>query len=170
MFKFGIEHLHSPYREVVDALFKKLLEYFGDKLISIIVFGSVARGEARKDSDIDLFLVIKDLPKSRFERQDIFMKIEDEITHILDDLRSKGYYIDFSPILKTPMEASKIIPIYLDMIEDAIIIYDKNFMVNILNRLRNKLNELGAERIRMGKGWYWILKKNYKFGEVIEIE
>ncbi|MEM4484005.1 MAG: nucleotidyltransferase domain-containing protein, partial [Candidatus Methanomethylicia archaeon] len=73
MFKFGIEHLHSPYREVVDALFKELLEYFGDKLISIIVFGSVARGEARKDSDIDLFLVIKDLPKSRFERQDIFM-------------------------------------------------------------------------------------------------
>ncbi|MEM4484149.1 MAG: nucleotidyltransferase domain-containing protein [Candidatus Methanomethylicia archaeon] len=138
--------------------------------MSIIVFGSVARGEARKDSDIDLFLVIKDLPKSRFERQDIFMKIEDEITHILDDLRSKGYYIDFSPILKTPMEASKISPIYLDMVEDAIIIYDKNFMVNILNRLRNKLNELGAERIRMGKGWYWILKKNYKFGEVIEIE
>ncbi|MEM2137453.1 MAG: nucleotidyltransferase domain-containing protein [Candidatus Methanomethylicia archaeon] len=170
MFKFGIEHLHSPYREVIDTLFKELLEYFGDKLISIIVFGSVARGEARKDSDVDLFLVIKDLPKSRFERQDIFMKIEDEITHILDDLRSKGYYIDFSPILKTPMEASKISPIYLDMVEDAIIVYDKNFMVNILNKLRNKLNELGAERVRMGKGWYWILKKNYKFGEVIEIE
>lgn len=170
MFKFGIEHLNSPYREVLSTLLKKLIEHFGDNLISMVVFGSVARGEARRDSDIDLLLVINGLPKSRFKRQDIFMEIEDEIMDMLDDLRSKGYYIDFSPIIKTPIEASKITPIYLDMVEDAIIIHDRNFIVNILCKLREKLNELGAKRIRMGKGWYWILKKNYKFGEVIEIE
>lgn len=170
MFKFGIEHLASPYREIVSVLFEKLIEFFGDKLISVVVFGSVARGEARRDSDIYLLIVIEGLPKSRFKRQDIFMEVEDSIMDIIDSFQSRGYLIDFSPILKTPEEASRIIPIYLDMIEDAIIIYDRNFMVNVFGRLKKKLIELGAERIRMGKGWYWILKKDYKFGEVIEIE
>jgi len=30
--------------------------------------------------------------------------------------------------------------------------------------------ELKAERVRIGKRWYWRLKKDYKFGEVIRIE
>jgi hypothetical protein len=30
--------------------------------------------------------------------------------------------------------------------------------------------ELGAERVWVGRKWYWRLKKDYKFGEVIVIE
>lgn len=57
------------------------------------------------------------------------------------------------------------------MVEDAIILYDKdNFFENILNSLRRRLKELGAERKKLGKKWYWVLKKDYKIGEVIEIE
>ncbi|MEM2206899.1 MAG: nucleotidyltransferase domain-containing protein, partial [Sulfolobales archaeon] len=32
-----------------------------------------------------------------------------------------------------------------------------------------KLKELGAERVRCGRKWYWRLKRDYKFGEVIEL-
>jgi len=57
------------------------------------------------------------------------------------------------------------------MVEDAIILYDRgSFFENILNRLRKRLNELNAKRVRMGKMWYWVLKEPYEFGEVIEIE
>jgi len=58
MFKIGIEHLKEPYNEVLNALVNELLKYFGDRLVSFVVFGSVARGEASKSSDIDVLLTL----------------------------------------------------------------------------------------------------------------
>jgi len=46
--------LKYPYSVVLKALVEKLFERFRDDLISVVVFGSVARGEARKESDLDL--------------------------------------------------------------------------------------------------------------------
>jgi hypothetical protein len=58
----------------------------------------------------------------------------------------------------------------LDMTEEAIILYDRDgFFAGILERLRKKLRELGAQRKRKGKVWYWDLKPDYKPGEVIDL-
>jgi hypothetical protein len=38
-----------------------------------------------------------------------------------------------------------------------------------LECLRKKLRQLGAQRKRMGKVWYWDLKPDYKPGEVIDL-
>jgi predicted nucleotidyltransferase len=89
MFKIGIEHLKKPYNEILSALLNELLNYFGDKFISLVVYGSVARGEARKNSDIDILLVIKDLPRYRFERQEIFMRIKERIEKVLNKYYKK---------------------------------------------------------------------------------
>ena len=57
------------------------------------------------------------------------------------------------------------------MVDDAIILYDRdNFFTEILERLRKRLKELKAKRVRVGKMRYWKLKDDYRFGEVIEIE
>ena len=72
--------------------------------------------------------------------------------------------------MKTPEEAKRFSPIYMDMTEDAIIIYDTdNFFSNILTKFKNKLNELGFERVWLGKKWYW-RKRDYKFGEVFTFD
>ncbi|MHC1635644.1 MAG: nucleotidyltransferase domain-containing protein [Candidatus Methanospirareceae archaeon] len=132
--------------------------------------GIVARGEARKDSDVDLLLVIDSVPKRRLERQKEFMEVEKELEGYLSELFDEGYFIDFSPIIKTPEEAMKFSPLYLDMVEDAIIAYDKDdFFMKILERVRKRLEELGSKRVRMGRKWYWILKPDYRFGEVIRV-
>jgi len=163
--------LREPYKTIIRALLKALKNTLGDKLVSLVVFGSVARGEARKDSDIDLLIIAQDLPKSKLARQDLFMKIEEKITNMLEELEKEGYYIDFSPILKTPKEALRLSPLYLDMVDDAVIVFDKNsFFEKILKRLNEKLKALGAQRVRLGKKWYWRLKEKYKLGEVISIE
>lgn len=170
MFRRGINYLSEPYREVVRRLLEELLKVFGEKLVSVVVYGSVARGEARRDSDIDVLIVIEDLPKSRFERLSMYMKAEERLDDLLNKLLDEGYAVTISPILKTREEAMRVSPIYLDMVEDAIIVYDKEgFFEGILRRLRKKLKELGAERVWVGKKWYWRLKKDYKFGEVIEL-
>jgi len=46
----------GPLREFVNVA----LEKYGEKIEAIILFGSVARGEAKEDSDIDILIVTKD--------------------------------------------------------------------------------------------------------------
>jgi len=164
------ERLKEPYASLLRKLLDRTLEKLGDNLISFVVFGSVARGEAKRDSDIDILIVARDLPRSRFRRQDLFMEIEEAVEPDVEELRKKGYNTDFSPILKTVEEASRTSPLYLDMVEDAVILFDRDsFFEGVLKRLKRRLEELGAERVRLGKMWYWRLKRDYKFGEVIEI-
>ncbi|MGQ4876153.1 MAG: hypothetical protein ACP6IY_18965 [Promethearchaeia archaeon] len=99
----------------------------------------------------------------------MFLEIEDELQ--IEKYHEKGFHIDFSTILRTKKEAENLIPLYLDMVDDAVILYDKkNFFNNVLNRLREQLKKLGAKRIYIGKKWYWDLKPDYKFGEDIIIE
>lgn len=162
--------LGEPYRTILLELVKALRRQFGDSLVSVVVFGSVARGEARRDSDIDLLIVAEGLPRGRFERQDAFMRAEEEVGPLIEGAERMGYSIEFSPVLRTPEEASRPSPLFLDMVEDAVILYDRgDFFKRVLERLRSRLRELGAERVRCGRLWYWRLKRDFRFGEVIEI-
>ncbi|MEM3439629.1 MAG: nucleotidyltransferase domain-containing protein [Candidatus Bathyarchaeia archaeon] len=161
----------EPYGRLLEALLQALRGELGDRLVTLALFGSAARGEARRDGDVDLLIVAKGLPRSKLERQGIFMRAEERVEPLLEGLAAEGFQIDFSPILKTPEEAAKLSPLYLDMLDDAIIPYDEGgFFADVLERLRRRLGELGAKRIRMGKRWYWVLKEPYRPGEEIIIE
>ncbi|MCH4816431.1 MAG: nucleotidyltransferase domain-containing protein [Saccharolobus sp.] len=161
--------MKEPYKSLLEKLIKLLLEEFGDRLISVVVYGSVARGDNRKDSDVDLLIVISRLPKTLTERIMLFEKVENKIEDYIEKLMNEGYYISFSPIIKTPEEAIRFSPIYMDMTEDAIILYDRdNFFRKVLEETRERLLKLGFERVWISKKtWYW-RKKDYKFGEVID--
>jgi predicted nucleotidyltransferase len=74
-FRIGIEYISEPYKTLVSELLKALIENWGDKLVSLVVYGSVARGEVRSDSDIDLLIVGRGLPKSRFKRFELSRKL-----------------------------------------------------------------------------------------------
>ena len=47
----------KKYRGAVEEFVRRVLERYRDKIDSIILFGSVARGEAKEDSDIDILVV-----------------------------------------------------------------------------------------------------------------
>lgn len=173
-FIISINELHivnEPYKSLLEKIVRLLEEKFGENLISVAVYGSVARGDNRKDSDIDLLIIVKNLPKTFTERVILFDEVERKLEGDIEKLMNEGYYISFSPIIKTPEEAVKFTPLYMDMTEDAIILYDKeNFLKKILDDIKIKLQKLGFERIWFSKSrWYW-RKKDYKFGEVINFE
>ena len=162
--------IKEPYATLLNNMLEIMKEEFKDDLISVVVYGSVARGDNRNDSDVDLLIIMKNLPKdSMLKRIRLFeTKVEDKLN--LDEYWKMGYYISLSPVLKTPEEAERFSPPYLDMVYDAVILYDSNhFFTRILQKLRDRLKELGAERVRMGKKWYWVLKKDSRFGETVEL-
>jgi len=145
---------------------KILTKVLGDALISVVLYGSVARGSATGGSDIDLVVVVKDLPAGQLKRKKIVVEADKEIEPALEELRRDGIDASFSRILKTPDEASFITPLYLDLVEDAILLFDRDgFFYSILSRLRQRLRSLGARRVSSGRILYWDLKPDFKTGE-----
>ena len=163
------------YKEVfyltIEKLLEKLKEYYGERLISVGIFGSVARGKFRPDSDIDVLIVVSKLPLGRRARIEEFIEnIETPLEKKLTKSLKIKYLPEISPVIKTPEEVEKGSPIFLDMTEEALILYDKNlFLKNYLNKLKKQLSALGAKKVFTRGGWYWILKSDYKPGDVIEL-
>ena len=162
----------TEYLPLLERLVVKLIEGFGEKLMSIILFGSMASGRMRPESDIDLLIVAEKLPESYSERLKLLRKmtagVEEEAIKLW---REKKIYPLIDPIILTPEEASKIQPFYLDLLENSIIIYDKDgFMERILEGLKDRLRKLRSRKVLLPNGsWYWIVKPDAKAGEVIEV-
>jgi len=51
--------VNEKYRKAVDKFVKIALEKYGDKIADVILFGSVVRGEAKENSDIDVLIVTR---------------------------------------------------------------------------------------------------------------
>ena len=146
-----------------QVLFDKLQslcrETYGDRLVSLAVFGSRGRGTARPDSDVDILLIVKELSQWRMKRVEEFSPIETALADVI-----------LSPILKTPDEIKNGSPLLLDMVEDAVILYDReDLLKNTLDVLRGNLTRLGAKRIWRGDNWFWDLKPDYQRGEIFEV-
>jgi predicted nucleotidyltransferase len=50
----------ANYQEAVDEFVRRARKKYEDKIDSIILFGSVAREEAKEDSDIDILVVVNE--------------------------------------------------------------------------------------------------------------
>lgn len=157
--------------KALDRLLGALQESLGEKLISVVLYGSCARGQMGPESDVDILIIAEGLSDSSLDRQALFTQILNEVmTFFKETTKQAGWFPYMSAILKTPQEADRISRIYFDMIEEAKILYDKNdFFKGVLKKVKTKLEELGARRIQVGKMWYWDLKPDYRPGEIFEI-
>ncbi len=161
-------------RDQFDLLLSHLAEAcricYRDRLVSLAVFGSVGRGTPRPDSDVDLLIVAEDLPQGRMRRMAQFERVESAMKPRLSELRRSGVETELSPVFKTPAEVHRDSPLFLDMTTDARLLYDREaFLQSALERLKAKLESLGARRIYLGNAWYWDLKPDFKPGDVIDL-
>jgi len=144
--------------------------HYGERLVSIAVFGSVGRGTPRPDSDVDLLLVVDPLPDGRVPRVNEFAAVEAQLVLRMAECRTAGLAVELSPVFKTPREVEWGSPLLLDMVDDARLLYDRDgFLQRALEALAARLTRLGARRIWRGNAWFWDLKPDYRPGEVFEI-
>jgi predicted nucleotidyltransferase len=58
----GVRRLEPPeLRGILAELKERLGALYGDRLLSVVLFGSQARGDAEAGSDIDVLVVLRDL-------------------------------------------------------------------------------------------------------------
>ena len=162
--------LHEQFNHILDTAHQACLIYYGDRLISLAVFGSVARGTMRPDSDVDLLVVVNDLPRGRLARVRDFEAVETATVEVLSSAAREGIQTTLSPVLKTPEEVQKGSLLFLDMVDQAVILYDRDhFLRRYLGELKKRLEVLGARRVYRRGGYYWLLKPDLKPGEKITL-
>jgi predicted nucleotidyltransferase len=138
----------------------------GERLVSLILFGSVARGKPSAASDIDLLIVADGFPKALRERRRPLLEEWERIRSL------RGLPMaEWNLVTKSREEARFHSPLYLDIVEDGILLVDKDgFFAGILEEMRARMRALGSRRIFLSNGsWYWDLKPDFRFGEVVEI-
>ena len=170
--KWRREIRNKEYIPILEFIVSRLITFFSERLVSIVLFGSIAYGEAKNESDIDLLVVADGLPERYSERLRFLRKALTGIDEFrLRIWRKMGKYPLVDPIILTPHEAMVSRPIYLDMVDKAIIIYDReNFMKRKFKELKERLSKMGARKVVLPNGrWYWELKENLHRGEVVQL-
>jgi len=169
---FWGDKVKEIYKNLLIEFVEILKEKFMNHLVSVVVFGSVARNMANKYSDIDVCIVLRDLPKSSYKRSKMIYPCIKELQEreSYQFLCQSGYYSEISPIIYTPEEIVDTKPVFLDMVDDAVLMYDDGTFDKKLKELRKRMEELGSQKVYLGDGtWYWKLKPDLKFGEIFEI-
>ncbi|MEZ4888565.1 MAG: nucleotidyltransferase domain-containing protein [Chitinophagales bacterium] len=100
---------------ILTDLKQSLQTLYGERLASLILFGSYARNEAREDSDIDILMVLNDDEIAPFTEID---KISDITFQLLLD---KGKVIQVVPTNKDKYE-HQLNPLYIQIRKQGILL------------------------------------------------
>jgi len=108
---------HAPIRAFVTRVQEAVAEANDiEDLLGLVVFGSVARGEADRQSDIDLFVVVDgDRTSARRLVTDIVGKLSEQ--------RFDGDRFDFEPYVESAESAQRAGPKLREIFEDGITVY-----------------------------------------------
>ena len=162
----GVTAVPEPARTALAAAVTAWEALFGPRLRSLVLFGSVARGDSTPDSDIDVLVVADGFPRSQAARRQPLLAAwsRERVRRGLPD-------VEWNLVTKSPEEALHHSPLYLDMVADGVLLLDRDgFFQAVLDTLRDRMRELGSRRVFLDDGsWYWDLKPDFRFGEVVEL-
>lgn len=120
----------KSYREgyffILERIGERIRECFGDNLVSLVVFGSVAKGTFSPESDIDLLVILEDYKHKREEYVRLFECLEE--------------FKEINPVIIKKGQLQESLWFLWDC--QFIILYDKNgFFSNFLERLKEFLKK-----------------------------
>jgi len=161
---------YSVYKALLDRFISLVQQVFGEQIVSVVLYGSVARGEAQPESDIDVLLVLDSVPENYRKRLEPLLPVLRLIKKeaCWKALENRGVFPSFSVLMLSREEANLNRCLYLDMLTDARILIDHDhFFQKRLQKLNARLQELGAQKIQRNGGWYWDLKPDLMLGEAV---
>ena len=117
--------------------------------MTVGVFGSVGRGTPGPYSDVDTLIIANPLQRGRGRRLRDFDAVEAALSDVLAAVARRGCYTTISPVIKTPEEAAAGSLLFLDMIDDLRLLYDREGF------FRNQLDGFAARGY-----WEWSRRRS----------
>lgn len=136
---------------VADRVCLALQVGLGNNLVSLVLFGSRARGDARQDSDWDFLVIAHGLSQDVFDRHISLKRL------LPPDVRGTT-----SLLARTPTEfETAFSALYLDIATDGQILFDSNqYIHNKLKNIQQWTTELGYIRQHSPAGDIWLQTQN----------
>jgi predicted nucleotidyltransferase len=136
--------------DVVGQALEALKIGLKDNLLAVALFGSRARGEEKRGSDWDLFVLAERLPENPLDRQ-----------AYLKAMLPLRLTTTVSILAKTREEfESELLPVYLDIAADAVILFDsQQYLTTKLQEVREITRDVGLRRRRWKEQWIWDWEK-----------
>ena len=145
--------------DIYKSLIQRLAKAFGERLRTVVLFGSRARGKTEDYRDHDLFLVIDGLPANPLARQK-------EVRMVIWEVPLR-----INTVSKTPEEVARnLTPLLLEICVDGVCLYGGDYFEPYRKKALEALRQSGLKRKRVGKEWYWQFEKVPEEGWEIDWE
>jgi predicted nucleotidyltransferase len=104
-------------QDVVHMFARDMRNVFGDKLVRVIVYGSYARGDYTKDSDVDV-MVLVDIPRDKIPQYfdtvadyafEYLMKYGVDISPVVSNEAHFEYWVDNLPYYRNVRDEGVVI-------------------------------------------------------------
>ncbi len=158
------------YSNLLTDFGAELRKRFGDSISSIVLYGSVARGTARKDSDVAVCIIFKKLTQSRYKRILLIFSLLKELREreSFITLYRDGYVPEISPLLYTNREVQDTKLIFLDMVGEGVVLYYDGTWAAKRHSLMETMKLLGTKKVMLENNeYYWILKPGLRLAEEV---
>jgi predicted nucleotidyltransferase len=133
---------------ILDEVVARLRERFGEDLVSVVLYGSYARGNAGAFSDIDLVVVLTEVPRE----WDALFALEHEVGSVG---RGLGKKVQGQVLSREDVRCSVDwpVPMVLEVLDAHRVLKDRDdFLRRQMERLRERAREHGIRRLPQG-GW-----------------
>jgi len=162
----------SPERVVLealdrDAVFRELQRRLSDLpgyVKAVLLFGSLARGEAGERSDVDLLLLHDNAPLSD----------PVELRKHLYELVAERLAGAFEPItvvdvkLEAFLRPKVVTSLLLNIYADAVVVVDRvGGIEEFLEKVRRRARDLGLRRLKDGRAYCWALPRPMERAELL---
>lgn len=122
----GSDYLSETEKKAIESFVKELRRKLGEEILSIRLFGSRVRGHFHRDSDIDVFILVK---KRTLDIEDMIAEIE--VHHDI------AYGLPLSTVLYSLFEYKKnkeLGSFFFENVEkEGVILYEKDKFSQIQN-------------------------------------
>jgi hypothetical protein len=164
---------HAVYVPLLRDYCELLWGSYEERLEAVVLFGSVARGDWKKESDIDLLVVVDGWDQLKeWERIEELSSLKTKLAKCgsYSNARTAGFYPAIHTLPLDSTELKDFRPLYFDISADGIVLFDREGSIGkFVNSVRDLAARVGTKRIvRPDGSFYWVVAP-VRLGEVVEL-
>ena len=171
-FHENLDRVPYLFRDYIYNFLNMLKDNFKEKLLSLILFGSVARGKWTNESDIDLLLILANdsMEYRQLNKKLTIITFDFYENNDLRDEKGNSIYgsIQIIPLILKDLSIFR--TLYYDIAMDGIIIFDrKEISLKFIENIKQRIKKKGLKRVYISDNDFYWKRKKIKFGEIFEL-